>query len=620
MKLNFSTRISLYTLSLASILFVITLSVVFFCAKYYLHEETLKKAEHMLDLTNESMCNVLNNVETAHRNTIFHFEHNIDNSQIVLEQMAELLQNNTEIFAIQIGLEPYYFRNEKYTMFLAYREDSTKQIEKKQITNKEQYGDYLSMDWFQLPYYLEKPLWSDPYQLIDDTPVISYLSPIRDKNNRVVGSIAMAIRLVTFTDLVEKNEKVMNHANLVVGRRGGIIISPMPEHQMRETIFTLAEEKKDTTLWRVGLDMIAGKSGVKAYTRMYDDKPAYLLYQPVEHIGWSIGLVIPEGFFMSALRPMTLFILMITVLGLVIMYLSCFWVIRKLLNPIKALTETTKKIANGDFCASLPQLKREDEIKELCDVFEHMQQSLSRTIESLVTEKNKAEYANYMRSTFIQNFGRDIRSPLNNILGFSYLITEMANNKQENLKDYSEIIAENCQTLCNLLKELMNLSDLETNEDSLHLISYSYLDVCHTVMDEIKEKDTVRLEFIQNIDNKEEHVFKTDPMQIEKLLIHLIKYSIKLSENGLISLVCSTKENPGKITFSVCYQGKKMSKEYSDNLFTYFDKMGSNVLEHKHYNALTLYICNILAKRLKCEIKADTNYKNGNRFVVIHPY
>jgi len=74
--------------------------------------------------------------------------------------LREIIENNEDIFGTALAFEPYYTSDTvKYFAPYFYRQDST--ITWKNIGNE--HYDYFTMDWYQIPRELERPVWSEPY-------------------------------------------------------------------------------------------------------------------------------------------------------------------------------------------------------------------------------------------------------------------------------------------------------------------------------------------------------------------------------------------------------------------------------------------------------------------------
>ena len=118
---------------------------------------------------------------------------------------------------------------------------------------------------------------------------------------------------------------------------------------------------------------------------------------------------------------------------------------KKILQPIKKMTEATKKVASGDFNVKL-ESQREDEIGELTQNFNQM-----------VNELGKVEV---IQKDFINNVSHEIKTPISSIQGFAKLL-EDENLPEAERKEYAEIIIEESNRLLNLSTNILRLSKIQ---------------------------------------------------------------------------------------------------------------------------------------------------------------
>lgn len=121
---------------------------------------------------------------------------------------------------------------------------------------------------------------------------------------------------------------------------------------------------------------------------------------------------------------------------------------KKMLQPIKQITEATKEVASGNFAVQL-ETKREDEIAELIENFNKMVKEL-RGIEGI-------------QKDFVDNVSHEFKTPISSIQGFAQLLQEDEISKEERI-EYAGIIIEESNRLLKLSNNMLKLSRLENKE------------------------------------------------------------------------------------------------------------------------------------------------------------
>ena len=108
----------------------------------------------------------------------------------------------------------------------------------------------------------------------------------------------------------------------------------------------------------------------------------------------------------------------------------------------------------------------------------------------------------------------------------------------------------------------------------------------------------------------------TDSRRCGQVIINFLTNAIKHTREGEIHIHASLSENPGKLTFSVTDTGEGIPADQAEFIFKRFEKLDT----FKEGTGLGLSICRNISKALGGEVKLDTSYTNGARFVFIHPF
>lgn len=93
-----------------------------------------------------------------------------------------------------------------------------------------------------------------------------------------------------------------------------------------------------------------------------------------------------------------------------------------------------------------------------------------------------AEEANEVKSRFLANMSYNIRIPLNNVVGFSQLLsTDMGLDDKEKL-EYSEIIQANSTDLIQLVNDVLDLSRLEAKMMKFQIQNCEMREICNDLI------------------------------------------------------------------------------------------------------------------------------------------
>ena len=391
-RASFSRRLNTIVAALASLVFVVALGFLFIQSKKTVQSEAMDRASQILDNTVLHVNSILERVEVATNNTDWLVLRHLDTPDSMFVYAKSILQNNPELNGCSISFEPYYFPD-KGRFFSIYGFKENGEINAKQEGN-DQY-EYFYMDWYQLCKLLDRPAWTEPFldedseNYYESTMIISYCKPLKDENDKYIGTIATDISLNWLSETISAVKPYPHSYSFLIGQGGTFFVHPDPEKLLYQSIFTETLEQDNPQRMELGQAMVHGEEGVQQL--MLDGENCYVFYKPLGNTGFSAAIVCPERDIFSGYTRLRNVVIMIFILGMLIMHLILSYVFQHEIAPLSSLAEQAETIAAGNFDQSLPKSSRIDEIGRLCLSFSEMQQSLVNYIEEIkVTSADKA--------------------------------------------------------------------------------------------------------------------------------------------------------------------------------------------------------------------------------------
>lgn len=191
--------------------------------------------------------------------------------------------------------------------------------------------------------------------------------------------------------------------------------------------------------------------------------------------------------------------------------------------------------------------------------------------EDLIAAKEKAEEASHLKDGFISAMSHEIRTPLNIILGYSGVIRDVFDPRNnEEYKRYFDSIEKAGLRLINTITQILDISRLETGEFPVSLHPISINDSLTSAVDQLKvlakEKN---IELKLNL-TSENLLVVADNYCLEGILINVINNAIKYSNKGLIEITTSVDNDLVRCT--VKDEGIGISEEYLKRLFEPFSQ------------------------------------------------
>ena len=228
----------------------------------------------------------------------------------------------------------------------------------------------------------------------------------------------------------------------------------------------------------------------------------------------------------------------------------------------------------------------------------------------------QAQTAERMKTFFIQNLSHEIRTPLNAIVGFSdMLVSGHDMLDDDEMAMASRMISDNGEQLVTLLSDILDVSHMNSGMMKLrlephhvnHILTYAVSTV------EGKQAPGVRMRITSEVDD--DFMLCTDVTRVRQVLVNFLTNACKYTDEGEIHVQCALDGKQENIVFSVTDTGKGLDKEKGEKVFERFEMLDSM----KQGTGLGLNICRLIAERLQGEVRWDSTYTDGARFIFTHP-
>ncbi len=383
------------SISICAILAVVFFLVAFFVIRQSVgqsSEEAEKNATAQLDIITLRIENIMASASDAVDNVAFEAIRELSrekpDTQRLFEITKELVERNESIVGSILALPEYSLNEQKFFAAYSLRDSATGEVSTSQVGN-ENY-DYFAMDWYLVPKLLDKSYWSDPYfdEGAGNMSMCTYSRPLKDEDGNFIGVLTADLPIEWLSEVVNDIKPYKSSYNLMVGKDASYIVHTNPERILRETIFTATYDMEDTTVFHIGREMVAGRRGSQMLQN--DDTTSVVFYTPVPSSGWSVAMVCPLRDIYSGTRKMGLSLAITLLIVLLLLFWIIYYVIDRMTRPLRAFSESARKIAEGDFNAPLPVIQSKDEMHMLKESFHHMQESLTEYISKL-TETTSAK-------------------------------------------------------------------------------------------------------------------------------------------------------------------------------------------------------------------------------------
>lgn len=274
---------------------------------------------------------------------------------------------------------------------------------------------------------------------------------------------------------------------------------------------------------------------------------------------------------------------------------------------------------------------------------EHLEEMVREKTQKLEEALLTAGAANRAKSEFLANMSHELRTPLNHIIGFSEMMREgMTGPLTDKQKEYAGDIAESGNRLLSLLNEILDLSRIETGEETLEKQVFNIrqmLERCRALSEgkALKHKIKVSVEVGDGVEG-----ITADQRKIKQVVVSLLDNALKFTPDGgsvrlsaRMMTACkmwleelkqpADKESDPEITASGCIKisvkdtGIGISEEEQKRLFKSFQQLESAYTKTHGGAGLGLYLSKRLVEMHGGRIWVESEKGKGSKFVFIIP-
>ena len=227
--------------------------------------------------------------------------------------------------------------------------------------------------------------------------------------------------------------------------------------------------------------------------------------------------------------------------------------------------------------------------------------------------REEAEKANALRAHFIKNLSSEIVPPLNAITEYAHLLTDLIDeNTKQYMESYVGMIDMNCDLLRTLSQDVMLLSDIDTTRLPVNATNVDVDLTIRTAIESAKRLDRKGLE-VSFFNDGVDLMIHSDPQRIQQILTYLLSNAFKFTDEGSVTL--RAYKSGKNVAISVTDTGIGVNHKFKDKIFDRFFK----VSRETPGAGLGLHIARHLARLLGGELKLDSAYDKGARFILTLP-
>lgn len=240
--------------------------------------------------------------------------------------------------------------------------------------------------------------------------------------------------------------------------------------------------------------------------------------------------------------------------------ISSTYFVKSILNPIKEVNRTAKRIAQGDFDARI-QKKHNDEIGQLCD-----------TINEMAVELGNSQQ---MKNDFISSVSHELRTPLTAIKGWAETMQSGEIDRGTFDKGMGVIIRES-ERLSGIVEELLDFSRMQSGRMTLMMDRIDILAELGEAVYMFSDRATAEHKYLLYEEPAMLAPVLGDINRLRQVFVNIIDNALKYTEEqGTVSI--SACEENGFIKVQIVDTGCGIPMEHLPNIKKKFYKANQTV-------------------------------------------
>lgn len=246
-----------------------------------------------------------------------------------------------------------------------------------------------------------------------------------------------------------------------------------------------------------------------------------------------------------------------------LLFFTSILFIRSIVNPVKDIGETAKRIAGGDLEARIDHYPYNDEIGELCATINDMATTLAAS--------------DRMKNDFISTVSHELRTPLTAIKGWGETLLQLGSSDPLMTERGMEVIIKEASRLNGMVEELLDFSRMSSGRMNLQNEKIDFLAELDEVVFAFKEraiKDGVEL--VYNVPHLPAPSIG-DASRIKQVFINILDNALKYSEQGDKIIVFAERPNPAVLIITISDTGAGIPPEDLPHVKEKFYKANTTV-------------------------------------------
>lgn len=324
----------------------------------------------------------------------------------------------------------------------------------------------------------------------------------------------------------------------------------------------------------------------------FGGEPCKLLVRfPVSHIAESV-------------RQMEIYMLLVGLGAFVIAFLISYSLANKLSGPIREISGTAQKLADGNYDVQFNSAQY-SEIAKLSDTLNYMKDEIKKSED--------------FRKELLANVSHDLKTPLTMIKAYASMIKEISGDDPEKREKHLDVIIDEADRLTGLVNDILSTSKINAGLEQLNKKVFNLTELLYGVINKFSYLQETQGYSIM-VDVEAELYTLADEEQIYQVIYNLVSNAINYTgEDKTIYVSLKYDAGEKRIKFAVSDTGKGIAEEELAHIWDRYYRSKDSHLRPVKGTGLGLNIVKVILQKHEFNFGVNTKLGEGSTFYVDFP-